>query len=166
MIYRFLDTNGNGTGTKNAVGNYSPAGDGATPFYYEVPVGKNRVEIHRMVFDLTDTAGIQQDEYGNTGGALVNGFTFQVIDTDGSTVLLDMCDSVAIKTNGDWGRYCYDVNLLDWGTSPANQSVQVRWTWARAGQPIILDEGQRVQVTLNDDFTGLIEHYFMLHGFF
>ena len=156
-IFRFLDTNGDGTGTKNANGNYASVAD---EFYFE---STESTQIHRMVIHITDTAGITQIKYGNLA-ALTNGYTVKVLDAD-QVEVLDLCDDVAIKANADLGRYCYDVQLQSWATSPTNESVEARWTFARAGQPLDLPIGWRLSITFNDDLSGLIEHYFMIQGY-
>lgn len=155
-IYRFLDTNGDGTGTKNANGNYSIT---AEEFYFQ-PDGY--VEIHRMIVHLADTSGMQAEEYGNLGTALSNGYAPEIQDEDGAT-LLDLCDGIAITANGDLGRYCYDVDVKSWGAG--NEFLQARWTFTKSGAPLLIEENHRFSITLNDDFSGLLEHYFMLQGY-
>ena len=157
-IYRFLDTNGDGSGTQNAVGDYSGA---AEEFYYQPP---RNTELHRMVIHITDTAGISQAEYGNLGSALTNGYSLVVKDESGAQVN-DLCDGIPIKSNADFGRYCYDVELKSWTNTPANETVQVRWTFAKAGFPLYLPANYQLSITFNDNLSGLIEHYFMLQGY-
>ena len=156
LISRFLDTNGDGTGTKNARGNYASA---ATPLYFKATT---TVNLHRMIIHIGDTTGMQAQKYGNIA-ELTNGYTVKVIDNDNVTELMDLCNLVPIKSNGGIGRYCYDVELRTWGAG--NEFVQARWTFAKAGQPLRLKQGQRLSITLNDDLTGLLEHYFMVQGY-
>ena len=61
-ISRFLDTNGNGTGTKNANGNYSGA---AEIFYIQPPAG-SRYQINRLIVEVEDAAGMIATEYGSS----------------------------------------------------------------------------------------------------
>lgn len=155
-IYRFLDTNGNGTGTKVANGNYSGA---VEQFYFE---SDGYCQLHRMIVHLEDTTGFQAEEYGNLGSVLTNGISIKVIDSDGVTVLKDLTDGLPIKSNAQWARVCYDVQLYDWGAG--NQALGVRWTFEKSGSPISLSEGERLVVELNDDLTGLLDHTFMVQG--
>lgn len=157
-IYRFLDTNGDGSGTKNANGDYSSVAD---EFYFQY---SRDCEIHRMIIQLTDTSGITQEEYGNLAAALSNGYTIKVQD-DSQNDVVDLCDGVAITKNEDFGRYCYDVSLRSWATSPANESIQARWTFSKAGHPLYLPANYRVSITFNDNLSGLLEHYFMVNGY-
>jgi len=156
-VYRFLDTSGTGAGTKNAASDYT-AGE---EFYYTAP---KAVDIHRMVIYISDTAGATQAEYGNLGSALTNGYNIVVKDAAAATVK-DLTDGVPIKTNADLGRYCYDVRLQSWATSPVNESVISRWTFAKAGYPLCLPIGYSLSITFNDNLAGLLEHYFMIQGY-
>lgn len=153
--YRFLDTNGDGTGTQNAVGDYS-----VTPqeFYFEPDVD---AKIHRMIIHIEDTSGFQAQDYGNITGGLTNGYSLSV--RDNGNEILDLCDGLLIQTNAEIGRYCYDVDVKTWGAG--NEALQARWTFDKAGAPLVINAGYRLSITLNDDLTGLIEHYFMIQGY-
>lgn len=158
IVYRFLDTVGDGTGTKNANGDYS------TPDRFLIsPSGDVGYFLNRMIVDIEDTAGIQQNEYGNLGVALTNGINIRIRDAS-DAVQLDLLDGVPIKTNDGWGRQCYDVVLQSWDTTPVNESVHVRWTFAAAGQPLYIPAGWSFNVELADNLTGLIAHYFQVQG--
>ena len=154
--YRFLDTNGDGTGTQNAVGDYS-----ITPeeFYFQPDTDAH---IWRMIIHIEDTSGFQAQDYGNITGGLTNGYCLEVKD-DNDNVLLDLCDGLKIQTNAEIGRYCYDVDVKTWGAG--NEVGQARWTFAKAGYPLVINNGFKLSVTFNDDLSGLIEHYFMLQGY-
>ncbi len=154
-IYRYLDTNGDGTGTKSAIGNYASP----TDFYFEA---QRVTELHRILISVEDTQGMQAEEYGNLGAALSNGYVIEAKDAS-DNVLQDYCDGVAVTTNANLGRICYDLDLKSWGAG--NELLLARFTFTRSGNPVILSAGQKLVVTLNDDFTGLLSHYFMLQGF-
>lgn len=155
LIYRYLDTAGDGTGTKNANGNYS-----ITPDEFKFVPG-DPCEIHRMIVCAEDTSGMQASEYGNLGSALTNGVKISV--ERAGVEILDLTDGITIKTNAGWGSICYDADVKTWGAG--NELLTVRWTFAKTGAPLTLSNGEELIVTLNDDFTGLISHYFMIHGF-
>lgn len=158
-IYRFLDTSGDGTGTKNANGNYS----GAVSTFYFQPVAN--CEIHRIMWMVSDTKGMEPEEYGNLGAALTNGFSIEVQNSSDESTIIDITDGVPIKKNGDWSRIAYDAQLLGWGNT-ANEVAAARLTFARAGQPLLLKQSMRLAIPLNDDLSGLIEHYFMIQGYY
>lgn len=159
-LYRFLDTDGDGTGTKNAIGDYSDTGDGETIFYIAPP--ENQVyEIARILPSVKDAGSFDSGNYGN-GISLSNGVVIRVSDADG--VLVDLTDGNPIITNADWATLCYDVDISSFGSG--NEYLHARWTFSKAGQPIKLygDAGHKLEVVLHDDFSDLVSHYFMVQG--
>jgi len=157
LLSRYLDTAGNGTGTKNAVGNYA----GAVEEFYIEPGAGECFNLTRLIVTIEDAGGGTAQEYGNIGAALTNGIEVIVENEDGTTIM-DLTDGVPVKSNGDWARLCYDVNWLDKGSG--NDYITVRWTFAKSGSDITLEEGQRLTVQLNDSLVGLITHYFLVQG--
>ena len=158
VFSRFADTNGDGTGTKNANGDYSSAAD----IFYIRPPAATVYRVHRMLISYEDTSGMIAAEYGNLAAALTNGITIRVQDDDGT--ISDMTDGVPVKTNAEWGRMCFDADVKTWGSG--NELFVARWTFAKSGAAVVLDGGlnQRLEVVLNDDLRGLISHYFLLQG--
>ena len=77
-------------------------------------------------------------------------------------VLLDLTDGLPIKKNADFGRVCYDQKISNIGAG--TDIIQVRWTFARAGAPLKMEDGDKLVITFNDDFTGLTDHTFMVQG--
>lgn len=158
LISRFLDVNGDGTGDKNARGDYS-----VTPeeFYFECPEGQ-RAAIARLIISASDTAGMQTSDYGNITGGLTNGYTILVKDSAGNTII-DLTDTWPIQTNGMLTRYCYDVAIREWGSG--DEFLGARWTFAKSGIPLFLEPGDRFSITFSDDLQGLLTHHFMLQGY-
>ncbi|MCW2309717.1 hypothetical protein [Rhodobium gokarnense] len=157
LLFRYLDTVGDGSGTKNAVGNYaSPTQD----FRITCPANEIYV-ISRMLVLLRDGGTLSADEYGNLS-ALTNGILVKVLDS-GDSELIDLTDNVPIKSNLHWSRLCYDVTEHDWATG--DNFVAVRWTFAASGAPILLTAGESLAVRLSDDFTGMVEQYFHVQGY-
>ena len=105
---------------------------------------------------------MEPEEYGNLGAALTNGWSIKVKDAD-DVVLLDINDGVPVKTNAGIGRMCYDVDLKAW-TNTTNEVVLARFTFSRAGSELKLNAGEKLVITLNDSFVGLIDHYFQIQG--
>jgi len=156
FIAQYLDTDGDDTGTKNAIGDYSSTAD---IFYFEPT---RRAEIARMVIHIRDDGSWRHERYGGISGGLTNGVRIRVSDDDGVVINLD--GGVAIKTNASWGRVCYDVRI---DTVGAGQTMlSSRWTFMKSGIPIALDpdRGEKLEVVLNDDLSALEEHYFMVQG--
>lgn len=156
-LSRFLDLDGDGTGTKNAIGDYSTADT-----LYIQPAAGTVYRIERMLVSIEDGVGMRAERYGGLAAALTNGVTVRVADDSGT--ILDLTDGLPIKSNAGWGSYCYDVDIKAWGAG--NELLLVRWTFAKAGVPLRLDgdNNERLEVILNDDMTGLVSHYFMVQG--
>jgi hypothetical protein len=159
IISRYMDTNGDGTGATNAVGNYTTT---AAAFYYQ-PVAGAVAYISRMIVSVEDTGGMQAEEYGNIGAALTNGIEVKVVDDVGT--IYDLTSGVPIKTNSQWGQVCYDVEVKAWGSG--NDLLVARWTFAQSGTRIELegDNNERIEAQLNDNFTDLISHRFIVQGY-
>lgn len=157
-IFRYLDPVGDGSGDKNANGNFS-----GTPVEFKiVPTVKEVFSIERMIVHISDTS-IDTAAYGATAaGALANGIEVKVMRK--SEVLLDLTDGVPIKILAHWGRVCYDTSPDRPGGD--NQFITFRLTFAKSGIPIILsgEHGDRLVVILNDNFTHLIDHRFHVQG--
>jgi hypothetical protein len=122
------------------------------------------LEIHRLLVSIEDTSGVKPEIYGS-GVALTNGITVQVQASD-NTVISDLTDGVPVKTNALWSAQCFDVDAKAWGNTPTDEVVVVRWTFSKSGVPILLEDGQKLVVTLNDNLSGLVGHYFQAQGFY
>lgn len=165
-LLQYLSTNGDGTGTTNAIGNYT------TPdvFYIEPPAAQDYL-VKRIIVQVSD-ASIKAGDYGALT-ALTNGVRVQAV-LDSTTINLD--GGVAIKTNANWGSICYDVDQKSWAATPTEQSLLVRFSFFKfvhdAAAPAnmnggILLQGHRddqLKVTLSDNLTGLSIHRFMVQG--
>jgi hypothetical protein len=161
ILIRYLDTNGSGAGTKNAVGEYHDAGNGAEIFYIQPPPGAV-YRIARLLPFVEDQGTFDSGSYGN-GITLTNGISIRVQNDSGTIV--DLLDGLPIKLNTHWARICYDMSISSFGTG--NEYLHARWTFAKSGQMIRLvgDNNERLEVVLNDDFSDLVSQYFMVQGY-
>jgi hypothetical protein len=156
-LYRYLDTNGNGTGTKNATGNYS---GGATDFYIQPPAGKVFL-IESILFFIEDTGTLDSGGYG-AATALTNGLLVRVTSS-ADVVETDLLDGVPIKSNGDFGAHMWNLEPFSFGTG--NDFIHARWNFEESsGSPIYLHDQEKLKVTLEDNFSGLVSHRFMVQG--
>ena len=158
IFYHYADTVGDGTGAKVATGDHS-AGQ---HFKVSNPLASdNVIAINRMIVRIADTGPLSADKYGGLA-ALSNGVEVLLLDGSGAT-FKDLTDGLPIKTNGEWARVCHDVTIDRFGAG--KHYVSVRWTFARAGQPVLLKPGWALAVNLQDDFTGLEDHTFQFQGY-
>ena len=168
LISRHVDTNGNGTGTKNAIGDYS----GAQEIFYIQPSSTQIFRITRMmVLVRGDKNTFYTDAYGSRT-ALTNGIIVHTRDDSGT--LINLTDDVPILTNGNWGRFCFDSEIYPANVGSSDTYLRVRWTFEKSGYPIRLvgSNNERLEVCLNDDFSlsggqnnPLAEHYFLVQGY-
>ena len=157
-FFRFLDLNGDGTGTKNAIGDYS------TPdIFYIQPAAGVVYRVARMIVSIEDGGGMRAERYASLGAALSTGVQVRVQNDSGTVI--DLTNGIPITSNALWGSACYDVDVKSWGAG--NDILLVRWTFERAGQMLRLDgdANERLEVVLSDDFTGVVGHYFMAQGY-
>ncbi len=155
-IFRLLDTVGNGTGTTDAIGDYS-----STPQSFRISDSTGWGEIHRIIIMLQDSGSFDMELYGN-GLALTNGV--RVFLKNGSDEVIQEYTAFPILSNADWMGHCYDYAHSDIGQG--DEVGSIRWTFSKAGQPVIVkfDQGEYLEVYLNDDFTGLTHHRFTVQG--
>ncbi len=157
ILFRYLDTNGDGTGDVNGNGNYSSS---ATEFKITTPANEI-YELHRMLVQIRDSGALSADDYGNVA-ELSNGVSVYVKNASGD-IVNTLTDTITVKSNSDWSRQCYDVNVDDYGNG--NNFVSVRWTFANTGSRLRLPAGYSFNVLLNDNLSGLVSHYFQVQGF-
>ncbi|MEW8120070.1 MAG: hypothetical protein AB2792_23160 [Candidatus Thiodiazotropha sp.] len=157
LVLQYLSTSGDGTGTTNANGDYSSS---VTEFYI-TPSGNDPYNVSRVIIGVEDTSGFQAQEYGNLGSALTNGIEVKCID-EHDRVFNDLTAGIPIKTNAQWAAACFDAELKTWGAG--DELLGVRWTFAKAGVPVLLKPGERLSFLLNDDLTGIVAHTFFAQG--
>ena len=159
IISRYLDDVGDGSGSKNANGNYSAAEE---IFFCQPPAGQV-FRISRIIISVEDGQGFRAERYGALGAALSNGITLRSSDDNG--MLVDFTNGIPITTNAEWGNLCFDVQLKSWGAG--DELLLVRYTLTQSGQFLRLDgdRNQRIEAVFNDDLSGLVSHKFIIQGF-
>jgi len=156
-IFQFMDTVGDGSGTTNAIGDYTTPDD----FIFEA---QGDAYLHRLLISIEDDSGMTAEEYGNIA-ALTNGWELKAYD-QGGTEILDLTAGIVVQSNAHIGRVCFDVDIKSWGTTPTNEVLVARWSFDKAGQPLQLAKGEQLRVELADNFAGIIGHYFMVQGYY
>ena len=158
ILNRYLDANGDGTGNKNFVGDYSLAQEianihpGADEVFY----------LSRMIVTIQDGVGFAAAKYGAINGGLANGIQVRVIDDSG--VRVDFTDGVPIVNNASWAGFCYDADVKAWGVG--DEFLPVRWTFSKSGAAVKLigANNARLEVLMDDDLSDLVAHRFLVQG--
>lgn len=148
---RFLSTDGTTGGTKEMA-------TAADDYYL---LADRDMLLFRLIVHYEDIGAASSTKYG-AQTALTNGIILQHIDIDGSTVLEDLTDNMPIKANSHWARYSFDSGIISIGG--AVDSYLTRWTLEKAGKPLILLRGQRLQMSIQDSLSGLATHTTMIQG--
>jgi len=166
---KYLSTRLQDGTTSDASQNYSST---STDFVYQVP--ENHIAaITRMIVTIEDSeVDLYSDEYGGLG-ALNNGITVKIMDKNDNDIYYLVSNTVTgqsigsspekIKTNQDWASVCYDFNRVLQGGTDLDMG-QFRWTFARSGSPIIIENQEKFCVNCNDNFSGLTNHFFTIQG--
>jgi hypothetical protein len=149
-LFEFLDTNGDGTGERNA--------RAIDEYYFEATNASTF--IYRMIVNIIDTGPPVVNSYGNNI-TMTTGITFLGRKAGGSEQIIT---PIPIKNNLDWGLYCDSISLLPEGR--AEGRIVVQWDFGKSGQPIELAIGDKLVIQVDDDLTALTGHYFQLQGYY
>ncbi len=135
-------------------------------------------EVMRIIVHIRDTdSSFNAERYGaidvDTAGTglLVNtGYS----SADGGAVIHyllgedeDGSSQHTVKSNFDWEAICFDASRNAFGSG--DDAIAVRWSFFK-GNPgnrgIILngDDGHEIQVVIQDDLSGLVDHHFRIEG--
>jgi len=159
LFFRYADVVGDGTGNANANGNY------VTPTDFKVVPGAGQIlRIARFILMVEDSGSFDSGYYGN-GLTLTNGLK-PYVERNGVRQYIVSGGQPPILTSGDVAGFCHDLDLRSWGSG--NQFLTARWTLTKAGQFLRLDGDNNDEwgVELQDDFSGLVKHRFMVQGYY
>jgi len=147
----------NTTGLVDAVGDYSSA---AAALQYRNNNTYN-LYVYRLIITVADTGAFDTDFYGNSG-VLTNGY--EIIHRNSTNgIVHHLTDpDLNIRTNRDIASYMYDIRIDSFGTG--DEILTARWSFDRAGVPIVLEPGSMIEVVLTDSYTFLTGHLFNLQG--
>lgn len=157
----FMDTNGDGTGVKNAVGDYS-----ATPtnFFYTRPAGsEGNLFINSLKIHLQSPVKINAQGYGNNMGPLDNGIIL-FLEDESQVMTRDFTSGIPIKTNSDWSKYGARTGIEPY--SGGDYFFKASFRAVEPTKPVLIPPEHSIGLTLNDDFSSLISQTFFLEGTF
>lgn len=154
---RFMDSIGDGTGTKSANADFTALG-GARRL---TPAVDQIMRVTRLTVYVQDYT-IDSGYYGG-GLTLSQGITFGVYNAGGKIV--DLLDTMYITQTGDYARHGFDIQLMAFQTG--DEMMAASYNFLRAGFPLRLNGelGEYLRVDLADDFTALSEHTFLVEGY-
>lgn len=133
--------------------------------YFAGPEAGKYWHISRLIMYIEGVTSPKVTQYGSTA-ALTNGM--RLFHTSGGATgaeLKDFMGGLTAKTNADWSSFCFDVNLSQPGQG--NGIVVGRWTFEKAGTPVILDgnkDDKLVLLNQDDLSSSLIDHRFFIQG--
>lgn len=155
-LVQLLSTNGDGSGVTNAVGDYSSVAE-----TFEIDSGSNTIVVARLVGYIRDTGQFAAEGYG-AGAELTNGVSVAVFNS--SDVKQFDLTPAPIKNNGEWSGLCYDTQVQSWGIG--DEFLSFRWSFEKFADDggLVLDQGDKLVVTLNDSFVVLLAQTFMANG--
>jgi len=158
---RYLDTVGDGSGTKNAAVDHS----GAAESYQITPGAGVIMRVQRLVFYIRDGATWDYDKYG-TAVVLTNGIEIRVYDAGTPATVLDISHAIPIKSTGHLAGFCGNISAIT-TSAGTDHMVSCVLDFTACGQVLRLDgdADEQLEVVLHDDFSGLVEHYFVAYGY-
>lgn len=128
-------------------------------FEYQVPAFTT-IDFTRCTLFMTD-GNIGPNAFGGLA-ALSNGCLFEIIDDDGSSVLLDFLDGVPLTTNDQFTKLAGIDTVATFAAG--DDFFPIRFTMAKAGKKMRLTAGQRIRWTNRDDVSGITRFQFMVQG--
>jgi hypothetical protein len=154
-LFQFLDTNGDESGTTNAIGDYSTPDD-----FFIKPAAGELFEVSRLIVNIASDSVLAAGKYGSLD-ALTTGLNVYVDDGNGEILLTKL----PIKTHEDWAALCHDSVALNYG-NVAGKAISVRWSFFKSGSGLWLsgNNDNKLIVRLSDDMTGLTRHTFYANG--
>ncbi len=171
ILYRHLDSAGDGSGTKNLAGT-----DQTGNYFFIAPPTVTAYAIHRLVCFITDpTAATVLPHAWGTSAALTTGIqimhmkgTSSSTPTAQATILTDITDNLLIKKNSDWQKLDAADGPNAWSSgSGAASSISATIHFARSvdtGLILLGNNRESLAVLISDDLSDADECYFVAHG--
>jgi hypothetical protein len=155
---KYLDTNGDGTGTTNATGDYATT---PTTFFYGPPAGEVYV-AEKLIWQISDKGAFGIDVFGALAAALPNGVEIEFWRL--GQLVLKLTNGEPVKTNAGMTRINTDYRKIPYTSN--YESAFVSLNAESFGGPLYMvgDLQDQIRIPLTDNFTGLDNQYFILYG--
>lgn len=157
LLNRYLDTNGDGTGTKNA--NTNAAGT-----FYIQPSSSQTFIINRLTVVVEDVGALVASGYGALA-AMTTGIGLSLVGT-GPLGTIDLLDGIKVKRHYDWLNLPHKAPHVD-TTILGGVSNNIFIAEIVFPEPLVLNGkyAQSLQASIpNENLTGLVSHYFIARG--
>ena len=153
-----MSLTGDGNGVTTAIGNYATP----TDFYITPQNEKEVLNLIRLSLHVEDVGAVDSGAWGNNI-TLTNGIAIKLEEDHGATLVSDLTSGENIKTTGQLSHYFCELNEYSFGAG--NTYVSAIWSFLTCfGEPIELRYGERLTITLEDDFTDLVHQDFIVAG--
>lgn len=158
-FFVFLDTNGDGSGDKSAIGDYSVS---PVEFKYTRPEGsEGDLLINSFVVQIQSLSEILATGYGDSVGSLTNGILLFLRDNN-QVMVRDFTSGMPIKSNGDWRRYGGKTSVQ--GYEGGDRFFTASFKAIEPTKPVFMPPNHSIGLILNDDFSGLVSQTFFIEG--
>jgi len=154
ILFRYLDSVGNGSGTKDM-------GTTVDEYFIKPPAGFIYV-IDKLRIAVVDNAVLVPSGFGGAA-ALVTGCLMK-LQAAGSEIvdILDLLDGTPLKNHGELSA----LGILEIQDGAASCFVQCEVDYARDGAPLRLDgdRDERIMFKVQDDLSGYVSVYVSVTG--
>lgn len=120
------------------------------------------VDVTRLLFHITDATSMDDSKFGG-GTALTNGISLRK-----NISIVENVHYWNVKTNGGFGEIAFD-KIYDEKAPAGVYGLSVRLTYAgqdKHGVAIRLEQGQAIELLIQDDLTGLLSFSVTAEGHF
>ena len=152
-IMQLLSINGDGTGTTNAVGNYTTP----TPFYIQ-PAAGIKLKIGKLLILITDASAMDGITYGGIP-AISNGV---IIQNTTNGVVTNLNGGTSIKNNSGYAGLTPNLNIKTFVSN--NDFLTAEILFDTTAISLNGNNNDKLEVILNDDFAALLNHTFLAIG--
>jgi hypothetical protein len=153
-----VSSNGDGTGTVHATGNYS-----VTPLKLKITPPEGKVyRIHSLMLVVEDNGGFNSGYYGN-GIVVTNGISIKLRD-ELDNVVSDFTNGEPIKTTGLMAHFFDRLEYINYGTGDEVVRAIINFQESM-GDFVELRYGESLEANFSDNFTGLIHHDLVAQGY-
>jgi len=161
LLNRYLDTDGDGSGTKNARGTYLAATD-----FFLAPGTEESFVVESLTIKIEATGALSAADYGTLPALAPTGIGLYHDKGPAAGGLIDLLDGITITRHYEWLTLPHKAPHVD--TTPLG-GVTTNFFLAEIcfREPLILvgKYAQALRVRLPaEDFSGLDGHYFLARG--